>query len=115
MQYGDLARNLRALPIPFEEGAWRDADDLTQDYGTYAVEGDARLGGDDRTAERRWRVIVTLEIYGDQGFAQAALVEDALDATDVPWNVLIAGAYDPETGYTYWRWAAYTLPDEGGS
>lgn len=111
MQYCDLKRELAALVIPFEEGAWRDADDMEQDYGVYAVESDNPLYGDGGVAERVWRVLVDLYIWGGKGFGQAADVEQALERADVAFELMIS-AYEEGNGFTHWRWQCWAIPSE---
>jgi len=111
MRYADLTRELEKLTIPFAEGAWRDAEDMQADYGVWAMESDARLIGDDGTAERQWRVAVHLLIWGGKGFREAQAVEDAMDDAGVSWQLVTSGLLE-DSGFTHWHWIAYCIPED---
>jgi hypothetical protein len=104
MCYSDLQKALSRLRIPFAEGEWRDAEEMQSDYGVYALDGDASLMADDGHAERAAMGTVDLYIWGEPGFAQAADVEEAMTAAGVTWRVVSAAAYEPDSGFTHWRW-----------
>lgn len=109
MTYNDLVTALTGTGIPFAEGAWRNAEDLREDYGVYAIDGADDLGADNSHAERLWEGTVDLFCRNSPGYTQCAVVEAALNAAGCWWR-LNSRQYENETGLTHWEWVFRCIP-----
>lgn len=97
----DLVNALTDTQIPFAHFAWSVAPSGT--YGTYGEDGENRLAGDNKTAERVMVVYVNLFTKDDSSTPRAT-IESALDGIPCAWY-LNTVQFEDDTGYIHYEWA----------
>lgn len=96
----ELITALNETNYPFAHFAWAHAPSGT--YGTYGEDGQNRLAGDNKTAEKVSVVYVSLFTKDDTGTPQTT-VEAALDGIPCAWY-LNTIQFEEDTGYIHYEW-----------
>lgn len=97
----DLVNALNATQIPFAHFAWASAP--TGTYGTYGEDGENRLAGDNKTAEKVMVVYVSLFTKDDSATPRET-IENALDSAPCAWY-LNTVQFEEDSGYIHYEWA----------
>lgn len=105
MTVKDLETALQATGYPFAHYAWSSAP--KDDYGVFAEENGADLGGDNTHIERGTEGTIDL-FTRDDTTAPRDAVEAALNGLRIPWR-LNSIQYEDSTGFIHyeWEWAIY--------
>ena len=98
----ELESALTATGFPFAHFAWSRAP--AGDYGTYSEDGENRLAGDDRSAEKALVVYVDL-FTRDDSETPRETIEAALDGIRCAWY-LNTVQYEDQTRYIHYEWVA---------